>query len=216
MKLFDLSQPLFDGCPHCPAHPPVKLPLIADHPTEGWRVELIQIASHTATHLDAPLHRLAGGKSIDQIPLEHFTGRPRVADFTGSQPKRAIHGADLASRLKGRLAGKIVLLNTGWGLRRAHTQEWLQDSPYLSPNGAEWLIHQRIRGVGIDHYSIAGSREPDNARTHEILLGAGIWVVEELRFGPGWKRAAARGTFQALPLLMPGFSGGPCRAVLLY
>src|SRR5882672_1046380 len=32
MRLLDLSQPLYDGAPNCPAHPPVKCEIIADHP----------------------------------------------------------------------------------------------------------------------------------------------------------------------------------------
>ena len=31
MKLIDLSQPIYDGAPNCPAHPPVKSEIIADH-----------------------------------------------------------------------------------------------------------------------------------------------------------------------------------------
>jgi len=27
---------------------------------------------------------------------------------------------------------------------------------------------------------------PNNIRTHEILLGAGGWIVEDLRFPEGW------------------------------
>ena len=51
--------------------------------------------------------------------------------------------------------------------------------------------------------------------THEILLGNGVWVIEELCFRQGWREFAEGATFLALPLLVPGFSGSPCRAVLM-
>ena len=57
--------------------------------------------------------------------------------------------------------------------------------------------------------------EEENTRTHEILLGAEVWVIEELRFPDGWREFAANAVFQALPLHLPGFSGSPCRAVLI-
>ncbi len=216
MRFFDLSQPVFDQCPNCPAHPPVRISLLANHTRDGWHLEGLTLASHSGTHLDAPLHKLAGGTSIDAIPLEQFNGPPHVADFTGSPPDRAIGATDLQSRLPAQLAGGIVLLNTGWGLKRARTDEWLHHSPFLAPDGAAWLVERGIKGVGIDHFSIGGTREPANARTHEILLGAGIWIVEELRFADGWEKIAPRATFQALPLFLKDFSGSPCRAVLVY
>ena len=80
MHLIDLSQPLYDGAPNCPAHPPVKSELIADHPQQGWRVELLTLASHTGSHVDAPYHKLAEGANLDQIPLERFTGQAVIAD----------------------------------------------------------------------------------------------------------------------------------------
>lgn len=216
MRFFDLSQPLFDGCPNCPAHPPVRVPVTADHPVDGWRLEEFHMASHSGTHLDAPLHKLAGGAAIDAIPLGSFCGTPRVADLSGVLTPGAVIGPELlAAHLPGDLAGSVVLLNTGWGRRRARTREWLHDSPRLGPDGAAWLADRGVRGVGIDHFSIGGTAEPDNARTHEILLGANVWIVEELRFRDGWREALPGATFLALPLLLPGASGSPCRAVLV-
>ncbi|PTX94886.1 Kynurenine formamidase [Spartobacteria bacterium LR76] len=215
MRIFDLSQPVTDGGPNCPAHPPVQLARIADHPADGWRMELVHFASHTGTHLDAPLHKLADGVSIDAFPLEAFAGRALVAHFNGLEADHPIGPEDLAAKLPDQLAGGIVLLNTGWGARRARSEEWLHHSPFLSPAGAEWLVNRGVKGIGIDHYSIGGSRDPDNTRTHEIVLGAGVWVVEDLCFREGWREASEDAVFQALPLHMPGLSGTPCRAVFV-
>ena len=216
MRIFDLSQPLYDGAPNCPVHPPVEIPVTADHPADGWRMEVFHMASHTGTHLDAPLHKLAGGKSIDEIPLESFVGEAVVADLTHLGPDYGIDARDLDPALSGYdLTDKIVLLNTGWGHKRAKTEEWLRQSPFLTPEGAEWLVKKKARAVGIDHFSIGGSREPSNERTHEILLGAGLWVVEDLRFPVGWQEAIRDATFQAIPLFLRGFSGSPCRALLI-
>ena len=42
MKLIDLSQPLYDGAPNCPAHPPVKSEIIADHPQHAIAARQMQ------------------------------------------------------------------------------------------------------------------------------------------------------------------------------
>ncbi len=85
MRFFDLSQPLFDGCPNCHVHPPVRLPRLRIIRPDGWRMEEFHMASHTGTHLDAPLHKMAGGASIDTYPLETFCGEQVIVDLTHSE-----------------------------------------------------------------------------------------------------------------------------------
>src|SRR4051812_29862045 len=110
MRLIDLSQPLFDQAPNCPVHPPVSFKRTADHPADGWRMEEIAMATHTGSHLDAPLHKIAGGKSISDLPLDTFVGPARLADLRGIAADEAITPEWLAPRLPGLRAGEIVLL----------------------------------------------------------------------------------------------------------
>jgi kynurenine formamidase len=213
MRLIDLSQPLYDGAPNCPAHPPVKSEIIADHPKDGWRVELLTLASHTGSHVDAPYHKLADGANLDQIPLERFTGQAVIGDFRGATPDEPLTAEKLSAKLSAPLAERIVLLATGWGAKRAKTEEWLRHPPYVSPDGAEWLVAQRIRAVGIDHYSIAGARDPINSQTHTILLQAGVWIVEELSFPDEVFKVPQPFEFMSLPIHFRGFTGSFCRPV---
>lgn len=213
MRLIDLSQPLFDQAPNCPVHPPVSFRRTADHADGGWRMEEIAMATHTGSHLDAPLHKIAGGKSITDLPLETFAGYARIADLRGLGADAPITPGMLAPLLKGIARRDIVLLATGWGNKRAKTDEWLHHSPFLSPDGARWLLEHGVRGVGIDHYSIGGSG-PLNAETHTILLGAGVWVVEELRFPAEVFSLPQPLKFWALPMNWPGCSGAFCRPVI--
>lgn len=213
MPLIDLSQPLFDNAPNCPVHAPVSFRRTEDHPQGGWRMEEIAMATHTGSHLDAPLHKIAGGKSIDQLPLDTFVGPARIADLRGIAPDAAITPNVLAPKLPELQPGDIVLLATGWGDRRAKTEEWLRHSPFLHPDGARWLIERGVRGVGIDHFSIGGMSAL-NAETHTILLGAGLWIVEELRFPPAAFALPQPVKFWALPMNWPGCSGAFCRPVI--
>jgi len=214
MKLIDLSQPLFDNCPNCPVHPPVRSEIIADHPKDGWRMELLTLASHTGSHVDAPLHKLAGAPELDQLPLECFAGKAVIADLREAQADQPFTSSILSRKLRVELEDRIVLLATGWGYKRAQSDEWLYHSPYVSPDGAEWLVKQKIRAVGIDHYSIGGARAEQNSRTHEILLQAGVWIVEELFFPPEVFSLAQPVQFWCLPINLRGHSGAFCRPVI--
>lgn len=215
MKLIDLSQPLYDGAPNCPAHPPVQSKIIADHPKDGWRVELLTLASHTGSHVDAPFHKLARGANLDEIPLDRFTGLAVIADFREAHPDQPFTSTMISRKLPGDLTDRIVLFCTGWGNKRAKTDEWLHHSPYLSPDGAEWLVQQKIRAVGIDHYSIAGPRDPMNTLTHTILLQANIWIVEELSFPEEIFRIPQPFEFMSLPINLKGHTGAFCRPVAI-
>lgn len=215
MKLIDLSQPLYDNCPNCPAHPPVRSEIIADHPKAGWRVELLTITSHSGSHVDAPYHKLANGASLDQIPLEKFTGQAFIGDLRDSRPDQPFTSSMLSRKFPGALEDVILLLATGWGHKRAKSDEWLYHSPYVSPDGAEWLVQQKIRGIGIDHYSIGGVRDPQNSLTHELLLSAQIWIVEDLFFPDEVFSLPQPVPFWSLPINLKGHTGAFCRPVLV-
>jgi kynurenine formamidase len=221
LRLIDLSQPLYDGSPNCPAHPPVRVEILEDYADGGWRVEGLTLASHTGSHVDAPSHRMPDGKTLDDLPLETFTGPAYIADLRDAVCASAPFGAaELAARLPAPaggsdpLRGAIVLLATGWGDKRAKTDEWLHCSPTLAPAGADYLASRGVRGVGIDHYSVGGMG-PENERTHEALLGRGIWILEELRFPAEAFALPQPATLWALPVnLAHGASGAFCRPVL--
>src|SRR6185369_12577570 len=86
MRIIDLSQPVFNDCPNCPAHPPVQIDIIDSHASgaaETWHMERLTFASHTGSHVDAPLHKLPNGKSLDDIPLDRWQGPARIFDFRG-------------------------------------------------------------------------------------------------------------------------------------
>src|SRR5258706_5328412 len=207
MRIIDMSQPLFDGCPNCPEHPPVKSEVLVDHDTGGWRVERITCSNHTASHVDAPLHKIAGAANLDDIPLERWIGPAIIADLRPCVMDQRFGPADLSPRLPGDLRDKIVLLCTGWGEKRAKTDEWLHHAPMLGAEGARWLVERGVRGVGIDYYSIG------DAAVHEILLSKGVWIVEELKFPVEVFELPQPVEFWSLPINFRGHTGAFCRPV---
>ena len=216
VRLIDLSQPIFDGGPNCPAHPPARSEVTSDHNRADWQWETLTLASHTGSHLDAPLHKIAGGAAIDALPLETFVGPAWIADLRGIEPEGLITPERLAAALPAGLPpDTIVLMATGWGDIRERSERWLYRSPKLTPQGAEWLAERRIRGLGIDHWGIGGWDKENDAAVHTILLGRGIWIVEELRFPAEVYALPMPQTFMALPINLRAHSGAFCRPVFL-
>jgi arylformamidase len=215
MRLIDLSQPVYDDCPNCPLHPPVRSEIILDDPKEGWRMEKLTLTPHTGSHVDAPLHKVPGGKSIDQIPVERFTGLCLLIDLRDCRPDQPFTSSMLGRKLQTpnlQMEDRIIMIATGWGQKRNKSEEWLKYLPYLAPDGAEWLVEQKIRGVAIDTFSIGGMREHQNNLTHEILLRAGIWVLEDILI-PEELFSAPPFMLWCLPINLKGHTGAFCRPV---
>ncbi|HZN57522.1 MAG TPA: cyclase family protein, partial [Planctomycetota bacterium] len=215
MKLIDLSQPVYHESPNCPTHPPVRCEVLTDHPTDGWRTERLTLATHTGSHIDAPLHKVSNGAAIDGIAIESFVGPAYIADLRGCEPALAITPESIAERFPRDIGGAVALIATGWGAKRAKTDEWHYHSPRLTPEAAQWLVERGVRGVGIDHYSIGGIAEPQNSDTHSAILSAGVWILEDLRFPDEAFALRQPVTLWCLPFHLKGHSGAFCRPVLV-
>src|SRR5512144_1749063 len=90
------------------------------------------------------------------------------------------------------------------------TDAFVEDFVYLSPPAARHLAERRVRLVGVDYLSVGSSRA-DGHETHDVLLGAGIWLIEGLdlrRVRPG------RVQLLCLPLKILGGDGAPARALV--
>ena len=201
----DISVPLRGGMPVWPGDPPVRLSRLASISSgDEFNVTECSFCAHTGTHVDAPLHALADGLSIDQMPLEALMGPCRVVRINHS---RVILPDALPEDL---VAGERLLFQTDNSFLRVGLNTFSPDFVHLSLAAARLLADANIRAVGIDYLSIAGM-DADLAATHRALLGAGVWIIEGLalsRVTPG------RYELACLPLRLAGADGAPARAAL--
>jgi arylformamidase len=84
-----------------------------------------------------------------------------------------------------------------------------EDFVALDPTAAEWVVRQHIRLVGVDYLSVAPWKE--GRPTHEILLSAGVVIVEGLDLHLA---GAGRYRLFCLPLKIVASDGAPARVVL--
>jgi len=214
--IHDLSQPVFNNCPQYPDENPrpAQIKLLYMLAVQGVNKEIVELSTHTGTHCDAPYHFFDDGATIDQVPLDTYVGWAVILDFRGKKPGSAIELEDV-ERISERVAsGSIVLLNTGWGHKRANTQEFLTEYVYLSGEAAQYFVECDVKGVGIDAVSLGGYNDPSRSGPpHKALLGNGKFIVEELYF-PDEVMDGKQRLFVAAPIKVRGTSGAWTRAML--
>ncbi len=211
-KLYDLSQPLFAGCPGWYGYPPAVVETTWTIEEQGFNAEHLDVMSHTGTHLDVPYHFVGDGRKIDEVPVEEFQGQAAILDLRFLQPDQAIGVTELepfADRIE---SGDIVVLCTGWGEKRSLDAVFMRRWPYLSAEGARWLLDHHVRAVAIDALSVGGSTPETGRPAHVALLGGGCWALEDIRL-PEEVIAAGRCHLFAFPLLISGAGGAPVRVV---
>ena len=211
-RWFDLTQPLYSGCPGWYGYPPPVVETTWTIEAQGFNAEHLDLMSHTGTHLDVPYHFVAGGSKLDEIPVEQFQGRAVVLDLRHVRAGHAINPEDLRPAADRIRAGDIVVLCTGWGDKRSLDPIFVQHWPYLSGEGAQWLVDRQVRAVAIDTLSVGGSTPETGRPPHVVLLGAGCWALEDIRVPPALVEAGRCQLF-AFPLLIRGAGGAPVRVV---
>lgn len=181
-RIIDISEPFAEDGFNNPAFDDGKVEVCMRHEDVGWHAEKVITATHCGTHIDAPLHKIKGGKSIDEYPLERFFGEAVVIDLYGKSADEEITYNDVYKYDNLIGAGVNVLLCTGWGEKKsADTKdEYLYHSPWLGRAAVEYLVEKNVNAVGIDHFSIGGANPNNVSIPHEILLSNDVLIIEGL------------------------------------
>jgi arylformamidase len=212
--LVDLSMPI---APHFRWHPDVA---VTGNIAEGdaFRITRIATTCHGFTHVDAMAHFVAAAPTIEATPLERVVGPCRVLDLRDVEANTAIGPERLAAADAGGPEGEILLLSAGWDRKRDYaTPAFWKDAPYVTREGAEWLLARKPSAVAFDFpqdYTIRllldGVMAPRHEHvTHDVLLAAGVTLIEYL---VNTSEIAGPRTFLcAAPLKIANADGAPAR-----
>lgn len=204
MKIIDISVALTPQTIVYPNDPLVEFaPLKIKNKKSS--VTKISFGTHSGTHVDAPRHVFAKGKTIDQLPLESFYGPCRALDCTSSKVSVTVEDLQRHKIKK----GERILIKTS-NSRRGF-KKFYSDYIFLSPEAAEYLARLPISLFGIDYLSVKQRGNPDN-RAHTALLQKNIPIYETLDLS---KVTAGRYIFVGFPLKYIGLDGASVRAVLI-
>ena len=203
-RIHDVSVPLVPGLPVFPGDPPLVIEAIQRAGESPYGLARLSLTTRSGTHVDAPLHFVAGGVAVDALPLEILMGKSRVVEI---QARERVERADLEALdlrddlrvlLKTRMSGQ--LLKPGYQ----------EDHVYLTGDAAHYLAQAGLKLVGFDYLSIDRFGDASYP-AHQALLGAGVVVVEGLDLSevePG------EYDMTCLPLRVGGGDGAPARVVL--
>ena len=205
LRFIDVSVPLTPGIPVYPGNPPFEMEAVKRIAQGGSsNVSRIAMGTHTGTHVDAPLHFFDGTPGADALALDLLIGRAHVVDM----PKRGGIGAEDLSRAGLREDLRVLLRTPNSALWNGTA--FKQDYTYLAEDGAQYLLAQGVKLVGIDYLSVEQFKKP-GAPAHRALLEAGVIIVEGLNLSdvdPGMYE------MYCLPLRIAGADGAPARVVL--
>jgi arylformamidase len=197
MEIFDITRPL---SAETLVYPGDSKPSFRQRDEGKYLISDLHMSTHTGTHIDAPVHYLKSGETIDTIPFINLIGSCRVVDVSSA-------GSTITA---GHLDGKMdtitrILLKTSFS---GHHQ-FVEDYPSLSFDAAHLITSKEIRCIGIDSPSIE-SYHCDGS-VHRELLGKGCIIIELLDLS-----AVPEGDYDmiALPLRLEGLDGSPARVVL--
>lgn len=166
----------------------------------------VSMVANTGTYLDTPAHRYRDGADLADLELEKVAGVPGiVVDADGREI-----GPDVFKGLD--IAGKAVLIRTGWDRHWRTERYGAPDHPHLTEEAARLLADGGAGLVGIDSVNIDDTSEQSGGArpVHSSLLAAGIPIVEHLCL---LDRLPAEGfSFFAVPVKVRGLATFPVRA----
>ncbi len=202
----DISVPLHNGMHHWPGDPAFESCLFAS--IAGGKVcnvTQFKTSAHIGTHMDAPRHFIRDGITMEKMPLDAVIGPCRVVEI---KHKVALTPEELKPlKLK---AGERVLFKTRNSRRSWKMPEFDKDFIYVSKEAAQHIVDCGVMTVGVDYLSVGGFYK-DGVETHNILLGAEVWIIEGLNLA---KIQPGKYDLICLPIKMAGADGAPARAVL--
>jgi arylformamidase len=201
MELLDITVPIREGMVTYPGDPTVHMERVSSiEKGDVANLTRLDFGVHSGTHIDAPVHFIDGGKTVESLPLDVLLGPVEVVEA-------ARDGGDVDAEDVARVPGGVqrVLFKT------RNSELWAKDEfddsfAKLSEGAAKELVERGVLLVGVDYLSVG------DPPAHHALLGAGIVAIEGLDL-----RGVEPGRYRlvCLPLKLVGSDGGPARAVLM-
>jgi len=177
-----LSHVLFEGASVFDGDPIPTVEVVADIEPDGFRVELVSTGTHTGTHIDAPGHFRAGGRTVDELEAEELVWPAYVIDvrnrMAGPGPddfQLTVDDIRQVERRQGRIpTGALVIIQTGFDARFG-TPAYDEPVPGFAGDTVQWLFDERhIGGIGSDTYGPDATSDELFSATDTALANDGI------------------------------------------
>lgn len=157
----------------------------------GRNGEICKASIHLATHMDGEIHFWPRGRTIGQMPLDHWVGRGVIADISHLVSNSSVYTPEMIESVVDVQEGDILILKTGWnkyGWASPDSDEFRYTIKHPSPSAdySEWCVQKKIKWMGIDAVSTESSDEHDSAcLPSQDLRRSQRQVERELWYGLG-------------------------------
>lgn len=196
------ATPVYEG------DAPMKFEFLKDmRKGDALSLSMYSMGAHSGTHIDAPMHFVLPGAPIDSVSLESLIGPARIIEIADSI--QVIDATEL-NRHNWKGAERVFFKTRSSARKWMSSNVFRRDFAYIAPDAAQLLADAKVKLVGIDYISAEQFGAPA-PKTHRILLGKGIPIVEGLLLTD-----VAAGDYDAivLPIKVKGHEGAPARAIL--
>ncbi|MDH3743664.1 MAG: cyclase family protein [Acidobacteriota bacterium] len=110
---------------------------------------------HLATHMDGEKHFWAAGRTIGEVPLDHWHGPGVIVDISEDVSDSSVYTPPMIEDKVDLQDGDILLIKTGWnrfGWNSPDSDEfrYMIQHPGPSPEFADWCVERKIKWLGID------------------------------------------------------------------
>ena len=204
MRIYDITRTLSESLAVWPDDQQFRVRWTA-RIAEGASVNVgsIQMSTHAATHVDAPLHYDDDGPSTDAFDLEVFLGPTFVLDVSGEEAVEVRHVEQLDFTGVPRILFKTIA-------SERPDAEFSRDFPHIDPATVHYLAARGVVLIGTDAPSVDPFDSTDLPAHHE-LARCDIVNIENL-----YLRGVAPGIYHltALPMKVAALDAAPLRAVL--
>jgi len=206
---YDISVPIKQGMSYLILDPvPPKIYRLHDAELGSKvTISMLEILTHTCTHLDTPLHFIRGGSTISDMRLDAVVGPCRVIEI---KDEKTIKISELEKHaIK---EGERLLFKTRNSPMTYAGEKFVEDYVYLEGDAADFLAAKKIVLFGLDNITIGNFRDEESImKTHRALLEAGVYILEDCALG---NVPAGEYELLCLPLLLYKGDAAPCRAIL--
>jgi kynurenine formamidase len=209
VRIVDLSHHYADDMAVYPGLPRPSFKPIANVEEDGCAMSEYHLLNHIGTHIDAPSHQIAGGATLDEIPLERLVTEAVTLDVSAREPG-PLGLAELEPHLDKVHAGDIVFVHSG-NARNWGTDAYWTGWSYPDAAASRALAELEISAIGFD----GPSADPVDTTTfdlHRIWLGAGRLILENVT---NLDQLPERTTVVVAPMKVRGANGGPVRIFAL-
>jgi arylformamidase len=167
----------------------------------------LELCSHDGTHIDAPLHFIPGGSTIDKMPVEATNGPCRVIEIKDDYD---ITVKELEPyKIK---EGERILFKTKNSPHVFGVKQYTGKYVALTPETAEYLASKKIRIVGLDYLTVAHTEPPQSInKVHRALLNSGIYIMEAVNLDGV---PAGKYEMMCLTIRIENGDAAPCRVIL--